>query len=135
MLARVGDRGAEDVAVRGADRLDDVVGRGKVGATEQLTHALDREFAGDFTGLVTSHAVGHDEHPIGDEQIVLVLGAQLSGVGRRPDAQLGHYCASITVVPSWTRSPGCNSFDPTSFVPLWNVPFVEPRSSTIGWPS
>ncbi len=45
------------------------------------------------------------------------------------------HCASINVVPTCRRSPWCSNLAPISFTPLWYVPLVEPRSSTIGWPS
>ena len=109
---------------------------------ESLPDAVDGDLAGDLAGLVAAHAVGDDERRVGDEEVVLVLGPNAAVVGGRSDAQLSHrrrhparHCASITVVPTWRRSPGCSSFAPISFTPLWYVPLVDPRSSTIGWPS
>ncbi len=54
-----------------------------------------------------------------------------SAIADRPS----RHCASITVVPTWRRSPGWSSFAPFNFTPLWYVPLVDPRSSTIGCPS
>ena len=43
--------------------------------------ALQRELTGHFAGLVSTHPIGHDEHAVDGQDVVLVAGAYLSGVG------------------------------------------------------
>ena len=122
------------LAVGLGDRPDDGVevdaGRAEAGPQE-----VDGDGAGHLAGPVPAHAVGHGEDLRPGEEVVLVVGSDASRVGRRPPAQGGHYCASSTVWPTWMRSPGCSRRAPTRRLPLWNEPFVEPRSSTMAWPS
>ncbi len=134
-MTGVRDRGAEDVAVRRSDGGHDIGGRREVVTGEQFCDPGDGEFTRDLARLVSAHSVGDDEDGRGDEETVLVGRAELAGVGGCADAEVGHHCASITVVPTWMRSPGWSSLGLVILDPLWNVPLVEPRSSTIGWPS
>ena len=99
------------------------------------TDSIDRDLTGNFTGFVAAHAIGDNKDTVDGDEIVFVLRTYLASVGGRSPVELGHYWASITVVPTWMRSPGCKSLAPTTLLPLWNVPLVEPRSSSIGWPS
>ena len=96
LLVRVAERGPVDVAVDLGDRRDDllevVAASAQAGAQE-----IDGEGAGDLTGAVAAHAVGDDEDVRLGEEVVLVVGPDASGIGRRAPAQLRHYCASSTV--------------------------------------
>ena len=56
--------------------------------------AVDRHLARDLTGEVAAHAVGDDEQPVADVEVVLVLGADLALVGGRTPAQI-----AISVAP------------------------------------
>jgi hypothetical protein len=89
LLVGFGDRGAEDVAVGGADRFDHFLGGGGV-VVEQLADAGDDDLAGDLAGLVSAHAVGDHEDAVGDEEVVLVLGAHHPRVGGRAGSDLRH---------------------------------------------
>ena len=86
LLARSGDRRAEDVAVGNPDRLDDVGGGRRLLSLEQFTDPFDRDLAGDLARFVAPHPVSDDEQPVGDQQVVLVLRSDLAGVGGGPDA-------------------------------------------------
>ena len=134
LLVGVAVGGPEDVAVGLGDRRDHGV---EVGArrAEPGPQEVDGDGAGHLAGAVAAHAVGDGEDLRPGEEVVLVVGTDASRVGRRAPAQRGHYCASRTVWPTWMRSPGCSRRAPTRRLPLWNEPFVEPRSSTIAWPS
>ena len=46
-----------------------------------ISNGVDGDFAGDFAGLVSAHAVSHNEQPIAGVPTVLVLLANLTGVG------------------------------------------------------
>ena len=96
LLVGVADGGAVDVAVDLGDRRDDLLEVGAGGA-EAGAQEVDGERAGDLAGAVAAHPVGDDEDVRLGEEVVLVVGPDPPGVGRRAPAQLGHYCASSTV--------------------------------------
>ena len=90
-LARVGDRRAEDVAVRTRDRLDDALG-GRCGflVGEGLANALHGERARHFAGFVAAHPVRDDVHALRRVQVVFVVGPDLPRVRSRTPFEFSH---------------------------------------------
>jgi hypothetical protein len=97
LLVGVRDRGTEDVAVRRADRLDDLLRSGWLLAGQEFADAVDGDLTRDFAGLVAAHPVGDDEQSIGHQEVVLVRGPDPTRVRGGADAQLGHQVASVVV--------------------------------------
>ena len=106
---RLGQRAAVDGLVGGAHHVGHGGDRRRL-----LAHArgdgLEGDRAGDLTGRVAAHPVGHGED-LGDrEDAVLVAGPDPAGIGRRPPAQLGHQptrsAGRVTTPPGRCCPPG-----------------------------
>ena len=110
---------------------DEHVGAGRA---ELVLEGLDGEVAGDLARLVAAHAVGDGEEAVDRQEGVLVGLADLADVGGRAPGEAGHR-SSITVLPTWSRSPRWSTIGPDTFWRFSQVPLVEPRSSTSNWPS
>src|SRR4051794_28720232 len=104
---------------------------GRFEVLEGGPNRLHRRLARHLTGGVAAHAVGDREDGLGDEELVLVVGADLADVGCRSVAELGHVAGSFirchlvtssTVLPTWSRSPRRMAAGPATFLPLSSVP-------------
>ena len=69
------------------------------------------------------------------EEVVLVVGPDATRVGGRAPAQVGHSLRLQHRVADLDAVARVEQVGAVQRLPLWNVPFVEPRSSTIAWPS
>ena len=81
-LAGICNRGTENVAVRVRDRADDRRGPWQFFRVEVGTHSIDRDLAGNLTGLVATHSVSDDVDAVDRQKVVFVLRAELAGMGR-----------------------------------------------------
>ena len=61
------------------------------GSLSRDPQQVDGEGAGDLAGSVAAHPVGHGEHVRRGEQVVLVVGTDPTGIGRRAPSQGHHY--------------------------------------------
>ena len=77
----------DDLGVGLLHPLDQVVDRGDGGRRGER---VDRDRRCDLAPRVATHAVGHREHRIVGEHLVLVVAPDLAGVGRRAEFEAGH---------------------------------------------
>src|SRR5262249_38160371 len=84
---------------------------------------------------MAADAIGHREQGHVGQMAVLVVAAYLADVGGRAGPQLDHFTTSITVLPTWRRSPRRTATGAVTFLRFRDVPFVDPSSSTTSWPS
>ncbi len=112
---RVGVALVADAVVGHGDGLSQGIGGGVLVRDLQR---LDGQPGGNFSALVTTHPVGHDEEVAVREQheAVLVDGPGTAHVGGGPGPQddTAHELSSSTVLPICSLSPRCTTIGPVT---------------------
>src|ERR1700684_290357 len=134
---RIGDDHVLEPRVGGGDRLGKllehvVVGRPGV----DLRHRGDGQRTGYLTGRVAAHPVRDREQARPRARRVLVSFTEEADVGTYRVAEYKcHLRSSRTVLPMRIGTPTGTGIGRVTFCRSRYVPLVEPRSSTIHWPS
>src|SRR6266508_689380 len=117
-----------DALVRRLDQRDDAFLAASAGLAR--LHRCRGQSGCDLTGARPAHAVRHREQRRLDNVGVLVM-APLAPRMRRTGVARDSHCSNLrSVSPIRTTSPGVSLRGRSIRVPLTNVPFVEPMSST-----
>ena len=127
---RVGGGALVDAQVRGLDQRDDALLAGRARIEVGLGDRGRRELGGDLAGLRAAHPVGDREHRRRGDEVVLVVPPLAPDIRLRRRARDSHRSNLRSVSPIRTTSPGTRRRSRSSRMPLTNVPFVEPMSST-----